>query len=124
MEWNILEHNDDGYVEIVTNGVADGEGSMKMAKALAEIMQAHRLTKALIDHRNVEYVIGNKAVFDERPKAFRGAAPDLGIKIAEIIRPEHRGHFQYLETIFTQLGHQVSIFQEKDPALAWLLAGE
>ncbi len=122
MEWNIVEHNEDGYVEIVTQGVADGDGSMKMARALADAMRAHRINKAIIDHRNVDYIIGTSTAFNDRPKAFNEAGRTLEIKIAEIIRPEHRGHFKYLETLFANLGHKVAVFEEKDQAVAWLLA--
>ncbi len=122
MEWNTTAHVEDGYVEIVTTGVADGEGSMKMAIALAETMRAHRCNKALIDHRNVEFIIGDTKAFNARPQAFRGEGPAVGIKIAEIVRPEHTGHFKYLETVFERMGHTVSVFQDRETALAWLLA--
>ncbi len=122
MEWNIAAHTEDGYVEIITSGIADGDGSMKMAGALAETMRANRCKNALIDHRNVEFIIGDTKAFNNRPRAFREAGPNLGIKIAEIIRPEHLGHFEYLKTIFVQMGHTVSVFQDRDEALAWLLA--
>jgi hypothetical protein len=124
MEWNIVEHVEDGYIEIITAGVADGEGSMKMAKALADSMRTHQVKKAIIDHRKVDYIIGNTTAFNDRPKAFDNAGPNLGIKIAEIIRPEHTGHFKYLETVFENLGHKVSVFRHKDEALTWLLAAE
>ncbi len=124
MEWTTAAHDKEGFVEITTTGIADGEGSMKMAIALAEVMRTHRCNKALIDHRNVEFIIGDTKAYDTRPRAFRGAGPAVGIKIAEIIRPEHLGHFQYLKTIFEQMGHKVSVFQDRDEALAWLLATE
>ena len=97
---------------------------MKMAKALADAMRTHQMKKAIIDHRNVDYIIGNTAAFQDRPNAFSGAGPNLGIRIAEIIRPEHAGHFKYLETIFERMGHQVSVFRKKEEALTWLLAEE
>ncbi len=121
MEWNITAHDERGYVEVITSGVADGEGSLKMAAALAETMQAHRCKKALIDHRKVEFIIGDTKSFNNRPQAFREADPNMGIMIAEIIRREHVGHFEYLKTIFVQLGHTVSVFQDRDKALTWLL---
>jgi hypothetical protein len=46
----------------------------------------------------------------------------LKIKIAEIIRPEHVEHFKFFETVCRSRGYQLSVFQDKDEALAWLLA--
>jgi hypothetical protein len=59
MEWSIVLHDEDGYVEIITGGIADSDGSLNMAKAIAHKMRSHRITKALIDHRNIEAAVGN-----------------------------------------------------------------
>ena len=59
MKWEIVVHDEDKYIEVITSGIADGDGSLNMAKAIAQTMRAHRINKALIDHRNVESVIGN-----------------------------------------------------------------
>jgi hypothetical protein len=124
MEWIVVVHEEEKYVELVTKGVADGEGSMKMAISLAESMRAQRINKAILDHRNIDYIIGSSTAFNDRPKAFNGAGPSLHVKIAEIIRPEHMGHFKYLETMFTHMGHNVCVFEDRDKALAWLLTDE
>jgi hypothetical protein len=45
----------------------------------------------------------------------------LRVKIAEIIKPEHLEHFSFFETVYRNHRYRLSIFQEKDEALAWLL---
>jgi hypothetical protein len=122
MEWNIVVHDEDRYVEVITNGIADRDGSLNMAKAIMHTMRIHRITKALIDHRNVESVVGNTTDIYNRPKVFQIIGAILGIKIAEIIKPEHVGHFRFFETVCINQGYQFSIFSDKDKALAWLLA--
>ncbi len=121
MEWNIVIHNEEKYVEIVTRGVVDGDSTIDMAKAIAQTMRSNRLIKALIDHRNVVNVIGGTSGTYSRPKIFRLIGLTLGIKIAEIIRPEHEGHFRFFESVCHNQGYRLSVFQEKDKALAWLL---
>ena len=121
MEWNISIHDEDGYVEIVTSGMVDGNRTVDMSKAIAQTMRSHRMTKILIDHRNVVGVIGNISATYNRPKIFRFIGITLGIKIAELIKPEHEEHFKFFEAVCQSHGYQLSVFQEKDKALTWLL---
>jgi hypothetical protein len=122
MEWDIVFHDKEGYVEIITRGIADGDGTIDMAKALAQTMKNNRVTRALIDHRNVESVVGGTSGIYNRPKIFRFVGLTLGIKIAEIIRPEHAEHFKFFEAVCHDHGYRLSVFQDKDEALTWLLA--
>ncbi len=122
MDWNIVIHDQDGYIEVVTSGVADSEGSLGMAQAIAQTMRSRRVTKALIDHRSVTEVIGGVSGTYSRPRLFRFLGVALGIRIAEVIRPEHEGHFKFFELVCVNQGYKLAVFQEKDKALAWLLA--
>ena len=122
MKWKIIVHDKDEYIEVTTSGVADGDGSRNMAKAIAHTMRTHRINNALIDHRDVESVISNTMDIYHRPKIFRLIGAILRIKIAEIIKPEHVEHFKFFERACLDQGYQLSVFQDKDEALAWLLA--
>jgi hypothetical protein len=121
MEWNLVIHDEDRYIEVVTSGIVDSGGTIDMAQSIAQTMKSHRLTKALIDHRNVESVIGSTSATYNRPKIFRFIGLTLGIKIAELIRPEHEFHFKFFETVCFNQGYRFSVFQDKDKALTWLL---
>jgi hypothetical protein len=121
MEWNIIIHDDTGYVEVVTCGIADKDGSLNMAKALSYTMRTRRITRALIDHRNIGEVISKPFDIYNRPKIFRLIGIIFKIKIAEIIRPEHSEHFNFFETVCINQGYHISIFQEKENAMKWLL---
>ena len=110
MEWEITIHKDHKYIEIITGGVLDKDGSMEMAKTIAETMRHHRITKALIDHRNVSDVSGKIIDVYERPKLFRLIGVILGIKIAEIVNPDHIKHFRFLETVCINRGYKFSVF--------------
>jgi hypothetical protein len=122
MEWEIKVHRELKYIEFVTKGVADSEGSLEMAKTIAETMRKKRLTKVIIDHRNIESVSGKIIDIYERPKLFRLIGVILGIKIAEIINPDHLTHFRFLETVCVNRGYVFSIFYDRVTPLEWLLA--
>ena len=122
MEWNIVIHEKIGYVEVITRGIADTDGSMNMARAIAYTMRTHRMTKVLIDHGNIEGVAGTTIDIYDRPTMFILIGILLSIKIAEIINPEQWEHFQFFETVCRNRGYQLSVFEDKDKALKWLLA--
>jgi len=122
MEWNIVLHDKDDYVEVITSGIANKEGSLNMARAIADTMRTHQMTKILIDHWNIEGVAGTTIEIYDRPTVFKLIGILLSIKIAEIIKPEHWEHFRFFETVCRNRGYQLSVFEDKDKALAWLLA--
>ena len=122
MQWKIGVLDEGKYVEVITNGIADADSSLNMAKAIAQTMRANRISRVLIDHRNVESVVSDTLNVYHRPKVFRLIGAIFGIKIAEIICPEHVEHFRFFETVCRNMGYQLSVFQNKDEALAWLLA--
>jgi hypothetical protein len=121
MEYEIRLHNEEKYIEVITSGIADKDGSLNMAKIIKETMQLHRITKVLIDHRNIERVSGETIEIYDRPKLLRIIGVIWNIKIAEIIKPDHVKHFSFFETVCINQGFKISIFQEKLPALEWLL---
>jgi hypothetical protein len=120
MEWKITIHQEDKFIEVVTKGVADKDGSLEMAKEIAKVMRANRYTKAIIDHRAIEKVSGEIIDIYDRPKLFRMIGIVLGIKIAEVINPEHLAHFRFFETVCINRGYRFSIFYERAEALRWL----
>ena len=121
MEWKIVLRNKERYVEVITSGIADKDGSLNMARAITQIMRERRMTRVLIDHRNIDSVIGNTIDIYDRPKIFRLIGAILKIKIAEIIKPENLEHFKFFETVCINRGYQLAVFQDGDKALAWLL---
>jgi len=122
MEWEIEIHHDPKFVEFVTKGIADNDGSLQMALAIAETMKHNRITKVLIDHRNIKSVSGGPAEVYNRPKILRLAGVILGIRIAEVINPDHLAHFKFLETICNNFGYKFSVFYDRESALKWLLS--
>ena len=121
MEWDVKIHHDFNYAEIVTKGIADKDSTLRMAENIAETMRNNRLTKVLIDHSNIEDVSGTVVDVYDRPKLFRVIGVILGIKIAEIVNPDHEKHFSFLETVCANRGYRLSIFYNRKMALDWLL---
>ena len=120
MEWEITVHKN--FVEIVTRGIADKAGSLEMAKVITNTMKRNGLTRTLIDHRNLETVTGDVIDIYERPRIFRIIGVLWGIRIAEVIKPDHQEHFKFLETVCITQGYPFSTFHERGQALKWLLA--
>jgi len=124
MEWKIEIYNGgnykDRFIEVITSGIADKDGSLNMAKAIANTMRTNRITKALIDHHNLVSVTGDTIDIYNRPKLFGIIGAILRIKIAEIIKPEHIEHFKFFETVCRNKGYQIYVFHDREKALSWL----
>lgn len=120
MEWDITIDRERRYVEIVSRGTADPAGSEQMAEAISTVMRQNRITRAVVDHRLIERVTGTAAGIYNRPKFFRFIGVFLGIRIAEVVRPEHVDHFKFLETVCLNRGFSFSVFFDRESAMAWL----
>lgn len=120
MEWEIILHENKRYIEVITKGHADRDGSLEMAKVITENMRKHKYKKALIDHRKITSVSGRAAEIYYRPRIFKIIGVILGIKIAEIVKKEHVEHFRFLETVCNNHGFKFSIFHEREEAMEWL----
>ncbi|MDB9822922.1 hypothetical protein OAC89_04400 [Deltaproteobacteria bacterium] len=121
MEWTITINEESRHVEIITSGIADKGGSLDMAKAIALALSKYKFKKILIDHRNICSVSGNTVDVYSRPKHFQEIGVIHGIKVAEVIKPEHKEFFRFLETVCVNRGYEFSMFNDKKPALEWLL---
>lgn len=121
MEWNIQFNEKDAYGLVVTRGEADRDGTIKMARAIAEALPEKKIKKVLIDHTNISAVSGEILDVYNRPKQFNEITKSQGIKVALIIKPEHRDFFSFLETVFINRGFMFMIFTNKETALEWLL---
>lgn len=121
MEWEVIIHHDHSYLEVITSGNADHENSKKMAASIAETMRQNRITKVLIDHRNIVDVTGSILEVYERPKLFRFIGMILGIKLAAVVRHDHAEHFKFLEAVCLNQGYTYSVFFDRSKAAEWLL---
>jgi hypothetical protein len=121
MEWEIVINEEHKYAEVTTRGIADKDSSLAMAKAIINETKAKQIKKILIDHRNLVNVIGSTMDIYERPRSLRDSGAIPGIKIALIIKPEHWEHFKFFETVCVNQGFLMSIFQDKEEAMSWLI---
>jgi hypothetical protein len=121
MDWVITIEEKNKFIEVITKGIADKDGSMEMAKTIAETLRHHRITKAIIDHRNITGISGEVIDVYERPNLFRLIGVIFRIKLAAIINPDHTEHFKFLETVSINHGYKYSVFYDRTSALKWLL---
>ena len=121
MNWEIIVHDDEGFIEFITSGHADRDGSLDMARVITENMRKHNITRALIDHTKISDVTGDAVEIYDRPKILKRIGEIYKIKIAEIIKEEHGNHFRFFETVCKNQGILFSIFHEREKAIPWLL---
>ncbi|MGD9368880.1 MAG: hypothetical protein PVH87_24465 [Desulfobacteraceae bacterium] len=122
MEWTITLNEENQYAEIVTCGIADRDGSREMAKEISMALSKAKIKKILIDHRNISAVSGEAAEIYDRPKEFKEIGAVQGIKVAEVVKADHKAFFHFLETVCVNRGYLFSIFDDKKSALGWLLS--
>lgn len=121
MEWNIIINDEHKYIEVITRGIADKESSLSMVKAVINEVEARNIKKVLFNHRNLENVIGSVLDIYQRPQELKESGLKFNGKTALIIKPEHWEHYRFLETVCKNQGILVSIFQDKEEAISWLL---
>jgi hypothetical protein len=119
MEWTITFH--DQYAEVITTGIADGQSTQEMAKAMTIEIAKNKRNKVLMDHSKIEGVVGNISEVYKRQEEFRGFGIPDPIKIAEIVKRSHMHFFTFLRTVLRNRGFNVEIFFDKESALTWLL---
>ena len=120
MEWTIILHEDKHYAEVVTNGIADQNGSLAMVKAISTALSKTNIKRVLIDHRNISKVSGGIVDIYNRPMKFEEMGVLQYVKVAEVVKPEHRKFFDFLETVCVNRGYDFSIFEDEKGALEWL----
>ncbi len=121
MEWDIIINDEHEYIEVISRGIADKDSSLKMAKAVINEAEANNFKKVLIDHRNLEKVIGSVVDIYERPEELKESVTRLNYKIALIIKPEHWEHYRFFETVCVNQNLLLSLFQDKEEAISWLI---
>jgi hypothetical protein len=121
MEWEIALQKNGEYLEVVTRGDSDKDGSLEMAVEILNRMRDGRIEKVLIDHRNLSSVRSEIGDIYRRPKEILQLGAPTSIRIAVIIKPEHNDHFRFLETVYLNQGFHFSLFYEREAAIDWLL---
>jgi len=120
MEWTTSFLPDEQIVVIQTSGVADGTGSLEMAKGLAKTMIQHQATRCLIDHSGISSVSSDPVEMLYRPRKVMAMGVPSEIKIAAVVLPAHREHFHFLEALYQNLGFLFRTFGDRASAIQWL----
>jgi hypothetical protein len=120
MEWTISFLPDQQIVIIQTRGIADETSSVEMAKSISKTMAQHRVMRCLIDHSAISSVSGRIVEIYYRPKRLIEIGILFKVKIAEVVLPAHKEHFNFLETVCRNRGFDFSIFDDRESAIQWL----
>jgi hypothetical protein len=121
MEWDILLNEEKQYAEVVTGGVADRDGSLKMAMDIYKVLSKAKIKRILIDHRNIRALSGEIVEIYQRPEELKKISVIPGIKVAEVVNADHKPFFRFLETVCVNRGFNFLTFDNKKSALEWLL---
>ena len=121
MEWTIKVNQEKQYVEIVTSGSVDKQGSLGMISAIVSSSSEYEIKNILIDHTQIQSVTGDTFDVFYRPRKFQELGGIVVIRIAEVIKQEHEDFFEFLETVYANRGLKFKVFFEKKNALQWLL---
>lgn len=120
MEWTTSFLPDQQIVVIQTQGVADDASSLEMAKSIIKTMREHNATLCLIDHSALRSVSGKVVETYYRPQELRGVGVPSNVRVAEVVLPAHKAHFDFLETVCRNNGLNFRIFNDQETAIHWL----
>lgn len=121
MEWTITLNEENQYAEVVTAGVANKNGTIEMAKEISKVLSEAKIKKLLIDHSHIRAVTGEILDIYQRPKEFKEIGMIPGIKVAEVVKADHKAFFRFLETVCINRGFFFLTFDDRKSALKWLL---
>ena len=121
MEWTISFLPDQQMVVIQTRGVADETSSVEMAKSISKTMAQHKVMRCLIDHSAISSVSGNTVEIYYHPKRLIEIGVPATVKIAEVVLPAHKEHFDFLETVCRNRGFDFCTFEDRGSAIQWLM---
>ena len=121
MEWTVSFLPDEQIVVIQTHGVADEAGSLEMAKSIARTMSEYNAERCLIDHSGIHSVSGAVIKIYYRPQELREVGIPSKVRIAEVVLPAHKAHFDFFETVCRNRGFDFRIFNERESAIQWLV---
>jgi hypothetical protein len=121
MEWTISLLSESQVLLVETKGQADESGSFQMSRVISKAMREHRVTRCLIDHSAISSFSGDAIKMYHRSKELHksGTIP-YQVKIAEVVHPNHRANFDFLETVFRNNGFDFSAFDDRESAIRWL----
>ncbi len=120
MEWTVSFLPEQQIVVIQTQGIADEASSLGMSKNISKIMIEHKSTRCLIDHTAISSVSGSVFNIYRRPQELREAGVSSQVRIAELVNPDHKAHFGFLETVCRNNGFDFCIFNDQETAIQWL----
>ena len=124
MELTITINNENQYLDVVTSGDINKDNSLNMVEQIAFASIKNKIKKILIDHSRIDSVLGEILDVYGRPEEFKGKGVLCGIKVAEVIKPEHKEFFHFLETTCRNRGYQFKMFVDHKSALEWLLGSD
>ena len=120
MEWKVSYLPEQQIAIIQTYGIADEASSLEMAKSISKTMMQYNATRCLIDHSAIISVSGDSVEIYYRPQELSQTGISSKVKIAEVVRPAHKEHFGFLESVCRNRGFSFHVFDDRESAIQWL----
>jgi hypothetical protein len=120
MEWSISFLPDAHIIVVQTEGIVNESDTLNMAKDVKKAMVQYKASGCLIDHSSIKSVTGSIVKTYYRPEELSGMGVPRNIRIAVVAPQEHKGHFNFLETVCRNRGFDFSLFENRETAIEWL----
>ena len=109
------------YLRVSARGIREEKAILEMARQTIEECVQHRLSKALVDIRELE---GGLSTFEAHALAAYNlpnlSQPDRGVQAALLDLPENRIRFEFFQEVATNRGLELRFFTDEASALGWL----
>jgi hypothetical protein len=120
MEWKISYNEEDKIIKVEAEGVFDSMSEENLRNEVLEWMDKYDCLKLLLDFKRIsELKIGIFEIYNIPQKYITQKIPRK-LKIAILFDGGYIEKFKFYETVSLNVGYQVSLFTELDPAIKWL----
>lgn len=121
MEWTFEIDPAARIAEIRTRGVLDGRSAERMRNETMAHFKAHGIVRCLLDHSGLEgSTLGTLDIYG-MPKAYDKLDFPRDFRLALIYSPLLAENARFFETVCRNNGYEVSVFNDRQAALDWLM---
>ncbi len=123
MPFSLTFNADAGICEIIVSGIFDPPLNEEIKNAAQEVILKHNCYRFIIDCREAKLqlptLLIHKAPSEIRKRLDDIKFPAHKVRRAFVVRNDFKD-FSFIETVSTNRGLQVKIFQDMDQAIKWL----
>ncbi|MBI5943065.1 MAG: hypothetical protein HY864_01740 [Chloroflexi bacterium] len=120
MNWQFSHDEENKTLILKTEGVLDIESANAMRREGWELIQQHGHLRCLLDHSDAEGVTLSTLDIYNLPKRYAELNIPHNFRMAVVVSSGLLNDMKFFETVCLNNGYFVSVFFDKESALAWL----